>query len=98
MQTTDKTVQDDLTFDDLVELEPELGTLLREVEVVAKLLPPGARFCANACWYGYHGHRGIKPRLTELVGWGRPKGHGPKVLGTPRAYSIAYDRLYQALP
>jgi hypothetical protein len=54
----------------------------------------GPNFCANAVWYGYAGHRGIKPFLLGMVGWEA----GDERLRTEAAYDIAYDTIYEALP
>jgi hypothetical protein len=86
-----------MTFEELAELEPGLAELLREAEAVRELLPAGARFCANAYWYGYKGHRGMKKRLVELVGWLAPED-GPPELRTMSAYDTAYETIYEALP
>jgi hypothetical protein len=81
-----------LTWAAMVELEPMLGELLREVKAIRA--PEGERFCANEVWYGYNGHPGIKPRLCELVGWDAKH----PALRTIQAYDLAYDYLYDRLP
>lgn len=53
-------------------------------------------FCANAVWYGYHGHKGIKSRLVRLVGWEAQKSDS--VLHSCVAYDVAYETIYDALP
>ena len=84
-----------ITWDELTALEPRLLALLQEAEAIKddKRKPS---FCANAHWYGYGGHPGIKPRLLELVGWARPYGSA-ELRGT-RAYDVAYETIYDALP
>ena len=56
----------------------------------------GPGFCANAVWYGYRGHCGIKRRLVRLVGWGAEVAD--PVLRSPAAYDVAYRELYDPLP
>jgi hypothetical protein len=80
-------------FLELVKVEPGLGRLFEEAGSYRET--KSNVFCANAVWYGYPGHRGIKPRLLELVGWRR---RGDDRLGTCEAYDIAYHTIYQALP
>ncbi|MDP9471721.1 MAG: hypothetical protein M3Q71_13835 [Chloroflexota bacterium] len=82
------------TWEDLVEREPRLADL----RVAAERIRPtaDASFCANAVWYGYGGHLGLKPRLIRLVGWGA-QIHDP-VLRSSDAYDVAYQTLYHLLP
>ena len=83
-----------VTWGAVVALEPRLGALLREIRAVRRV---GERFCANARWYGYGGiEHGFKDRMSRLVGWERRCG--PPLLTTQRAYDVAYDTLYRALP
>lgn len=86
-----------LTWDSLVAMEPRLQTLLDEAKSVR---PDGATFCANAIWYGYGGHQGFKPRLSKLVGWERcpPCSTTVAPLASEKAYDIAYETIYEALP
>jgi hypothetical protein len=82
------------TWASLVAAEPRLGHLLREIRAVRAT---GDRFCANRVWYGYaNPRRGFKARMCALVGWDRE--HGPSELRTHRAYDVAYQTLYDALP
>jgi hypothetical protein len=81
-----------VTWRTLVRIEPALAAL--ETEIRALRPAPGERFCANGCWYGFRGHRGIKPRLERLVGW---DAVDPR-LATCQAYDLAYDHLYRLLP
>lgn len=94
MTNTNNPTAPALTFAHLVALEPELGDLLAEV---ASLKPdPSGHFCANAAWYGYQQRpSGFRKRLSQLVGH---LSGLDGVLGTSRAYDIAYQTLYQALP
>lgn len=84
-----------MTFDRLCELEPKLKSLADEASATRDDGTKEA-FCANAIWYGYFGHPGIKPRLLLLVGWERPDG--PDELLTTEAYDVAYDTIYNMLP
>ncbi|MDP9472344.1 MAG: hypothetical protein M3Q71_17025 [Chloroflexota bacterium] len=83
-----------LTWDDLVAREPRLADL----RVAAERIRPtaNASFCANAAWYGYGGHLGLKPRLVRLVGWG--SNHPDPALRTSAAYDVVYQTLYDLLP
>lgn len=86
---------DDLTWNQLCELEPGLLDLLAEVKSVKddKSKPS---FCANAVWYGENGHTSLKSRMSSLVGW-YAKSLDPRVR-SPRAYDLAVDNLYSKLP
>jgi hypothetical protein len=54
---------------------------------------PG-EFCANAIWYS-----DLKPRLVEMVGYSvMERKNVPDVLKSTKAYDVAYDRIYHALP
>src|SRR5262245_30960613 len=88
-----RSLPQDLTFADLVRLEPRLGQLLDRAR--AYHAKAGPKFCANAVWYGYFGRRGLRSQLQQLVGW---EADQEGVLGTSRAYDVAYRTLYQALP
>jgi hypothetical protein len=63
----------DLTFDDLVALEPALANLLTEAR--AFQANSDEILCANGAWYGYGGFPGLKPRLLTLVGSGHQEGN-----------------------
>lgn len=80
-------------FMELADLEPRLLDLLYE----ARSFKPAPKFCANEVWYGYRGSGfpGIKPRLSQLVGWFQSSGGK---LRTKEAYDIAYEAIYGALP
>ena len=80
-----------MTFDEIVAAEPRVGELMREAQAVKY---SGPKFCANAVWYGYSGHRGIKPRLETLVGWFAEN----KALTDNHTYDVAYQTIYDALP
>jgi hypothetical protein len=49
-------------------------------------------------WYGYNGHRGIKPLLVQIVGWDRRVKSDDPLLHSSRAYRVAYRTLYSLLP
>jgi hypothetical protein len=86
-------VKADSEWDDLVEREPGLATLLREAQSIS---PKHPDFCTNPVWYGYAGWPGLKPRLVRLVG--DLACREDPVLYTSHAYDVAYQRIYQALP
>jgi hypothetical protein len=82
---------------ELIKLEPRLKELYEEISAIKD--HGGEAFCANAVWYGYGSYRedgGFKSRLSQLVGW--HAGRVDKRLKSMDAYSIAYDKLYNALP
>jgi hypothetical protein len=84
-----------LTFKDLVALEPRLQPLLDEARSYHENTP--ADFCGNAVWYGYHDQaRGLKERMSRLVGYAVPRSVG--ILSTEDAYDVAYETIYEALP
>ncbi len=89
----DAILEKDLTWEKLVEIEPRLGQLLAEVRKV-KDDKQMAGFCANNVWFGNNRHHGFKPRMYVLVG--RASVH-PQ-LRSSTAYSMAYAKLYDALP
>lgn len=81
----------DVSWSELVRLEPRLKTLLQH----AKSYQGGEGFCANKVWYGGD-FLALRERMSRLVGWDRKTGYF--ILGTSEAYDIAYDKLYSALP
>ena len=85
-----------LTFEGLCELEPRLRALYNEVSAIKD---DGSKpyFCANHTWDEWNEETGnsFKGRVAELVGY-RRKEH--PVLGTSRAYRVAYHTIYDALP
>jgi hypothetical protein len=87
----------EITFDEIVALEPELQRLRNEARAIRD---DGSKsgFCANAIWYGHGEYEGLgfKPRLKCLVGWKRREG--PEVLKSSEAYYVAYRTIYKELP
>lgn len=77
-----------ISWDALVELEPDLGAML---EVARTLQPGGRRWCSNEIWGAV-----LKPRLLQLVGWSCLRRN--PALRSHEAYSTAYRRIYDALP
>ena len=73
----------------LVEREPELARLRRDVEAVRD--EDGAPFCANKVWYIH-----FKPRLKQLAGEGARRDD--PLLRSPEAYELARHTLYRLLP
>jgi hypothetical protein len=88
-----------LEFAMLAEREPRLWHLQAMAE---RIVDDGSMpyFCANAAFYGYGGYLGIKPLLSSVVGWGRPRTDGERDprLGTSRGYDVVYAELYRMLP
>jgi hypothetical protein len=78
-----------LSFDEICELEPRVGELLREVQAVKDT--GGESFCANDHWCL---PGGFESRLCRLVGWRAAKPE----LRNSECYDIAYDHLYVLLP
>jgi hypothetical protein len=76
-----------VTWEQLARTEPRLSKLRAEAMQVDG---SGEEFCANRVWY----HQ-FKQRLMPLVGWERA---AHPLLGTERAYDVAYEAIYQALP
>src|SRR5215472_1761839 len=76
-------------FEKLCAIEPRLAALLERARAV-KDDPAKPSFCANHIWY-----EELKPELTRLVGWRRKDN---PALGTPRAYDISYQIIYDVLP
>jgi hypothetical protein len=76
----------------LISYEPRLVELfLRAVaEVPAVRSDENARYCANNAWY-----MTLKPDLCELVGYSR---RPDLLLGTSKAYDVAYEVIYNILP
>jgi hypothetical protein len=74
-----------ITWAEITRIEPRLDALFEEARAV-KYDP---EFCTNRIWYEL-----FKPRLVHLV------GHEARDtrIGTMRAYDIAYDKIYNALP
>jgi hypothetical protein len=81
-----------LDWEDLVDLEPRLEQLERDIKYHAGQHRAG-RYCANRHWFGYTGV-GFKDRLLDLVGW-EAKG---SALRSSEAYDVAYHHLYAILP
>jgi hypothetical protein len=79
------------TWNELIKLEPLLAGLLEHAKRV-KDDPTRTSFCANDVWYGV-----LKPELVSLVGWASPNPSG-HVLASSKAYSVAYQKIYDALP
>lgn len=87
--------EEKITWELLCELEPRLLDLLDEVQSIKddKTKPS---FCANAIWYGYHGHSSIRNRMHMLVG-SKASGGDPR-LHDFRAEQVALHKLYDELP
>lgn len=81
---------------ELCSYEPRLLDYLRACQAVRDD-GLSESFCANEVWYGYHDYRdhGLKAVVEELVGWERA---GHPVLGTEKAYDVAYEVGYCVLP
>jgi hypothetical protein len=79
-----------ITWDELVELEPRLLDLEKDVKSV-KDDQSRESFCANDVWYGI-----FRSDLSSLVGR-YSRGNDAK-LRTPYAFEVAYNHLYELLP
>jgi hypothetical protein len=89
-------VDQSLTWNTLVELEPRLPQLYHRAKAI-KDHRRTKSFCANQVWYGTAYSGSLKDRLCVLVGWER-LGSGDPRLKTSEAYDLAYDKLYDVLP
>lgn len=89
-----------ITWQQLIELEPRLRDLLDTAKAIRDDSEE-PHFCANKLWYGSreNGHRepGLKDELLELVGMCSANKDHP-VLGSSRAYDVAYLTIYDVLP
>jgi hypothetical protein len=84
-----------ITWEELVQIEPRLQQLYQKVR---RIKDRGGRyFCANECWYGDDDHDGLKEEMQYLVGYLTPASCDPRIR-TMKAYSLAYSKLYNALP
>jgi hypothetical protein len=82
---------EDPTWEDMVAAEPGLARLLIEI------LDADAgdkNFCGVTAWYGRGGKEGFKMRLYWLAGF---RAHNHQ-LRSHRAYEVAVERLFDALP
>ena len=88
-----------VTWAQLVELEPRLGALYKEIRKVKddKTEPS---FCANAVWYGYGKYErgGFRRMVKNLVGYSTEPKQKDARLRSMEAHDIAYQKLYSALP
>jgi hypothetical protein len=82
---------EDPTWEDLAKAEPRLERLLAEVR---KADDGASRFCGVTAWHGCGGKPGLKMKAYRLTGFG---AHEPS-LRTMRAYEVATETLYGALP
>lgn len=78
-----------LTWEELVELEPQLDGLLFQVELSRPTPDEAEDFNYEVCWGRF------KQPLADLVGWHRR--HGDPALRTQAAYDVAYWKLWHAL-
>ena len=83
------------TWEELVELEPELAALERRAAEIRDT--GGAFFCANDAWFS------IKGRLAELLGvWRRPRkgesAQAARALADGGSFELVFERLYPLLP
>jgi len=81
-------VDDNITWQDMIEIEPELKRLYEKAKKENKPDLP-EDYCANEIFY-----KQLKPEIVKLVGWGARK----KELNSCRAYDKAYKKILNALP
>jgi hypothetical protein len=80
------------SWEQLIELEPRLDELRKEIELIEDDDPsPDTFFCANGTWKQL-----FLWRFLDLVGWSRKSGD-PR-LRTSAAYGLAHFKLYNLLP
>lgn len=77
-----------LSWEVIIAIDPFFYDLLREIQGVRA----GENFCANRIWFEIY-----KPAIVRRIGWHAPN-YAPEILKTVRAYEIAYEKLYSALP
>lgn len=87
-------------FRQLTVMEPELIKLWDECLYIRRnwdRSPSWQEWDRLAAWYGYPSSPfiGIKPRMSLLVGWGRPDRDD--ILGSRQAYDCAYRSLLDAM-
>jgi len=78
-----------MTWEELVELEPQLEGLLFEVEVSCPMPDEVEDFNFEGCWCRF------KQPIADLVGWHRRQGD--TTLRTQAAYEVAYWKLWHVL-
>jgi hypothetical protein len=83
------------TWERLVDLEPRLALLLKEVEAITD--DGGPCFCANQHFYGGR-PLSLKQKMMALIGHERLGDDCDPILKTSTAYDVAYEELYAALP
>ena len=80
---------ENLTFDEICRIEPELRTLARLARGEHKRARGSEFYCANAVWY-----QDLKPVLVRLVGWHARS----RELRSSAIYDLACDTIYRLLP
>jgi hypothetical protein len=85
--------EEEMTFDNLVRLEPRLAVLANEARGYREEAKYRRNFCANAVWYG---PGNLRSRLIRLVGWFST--HPDPAVCSSRAYKVAYETIYGLLP
>lgn len=83
-------------FQRLAALEPGLRQLFRRAVGLKAAAVFDPDFCANKAWYGRRDQPGLKASLRGLVGFKAHNDH-PELV-THRAYDVAYQTIYAALP
>jgi hypothetical protein len=93
-----------LSWKELVSLEPRLDALLQEARSYHQF--DTKDFCANDAWYRgpdwrektdeERRGRSLKGRMCNLVGFTRRPSH--PVLSTMKAFDVASETIYEALP
>lgn len=82
---------DRFDWGDLIKLEPRLTGLLGKIHRVSRR---ENECCCDDLWFGFSG---FKRELVKLAGWSAERWYIPE-LNTSRAYEVAYEKLYHALP
>lgn len=84
--------QKEAEWRELAELEPQLQKLYEEAKSYEDKSPDSYSY-VNGIFYDK-----IRPKVVKLVGWSqKDKAVNPQ-LTTSRAYDIAYEKIYNALP
>lgn len=80
-----------MRWTEIIKQEPKLEIIYQRARNHKKY--PNEVFCANAIWFG-HNCPSMRNEVEELVGWFCKK---PK-LTSSKAYDIATDKIFRALP
>lgn len=82
--------KNEITFSDLVDLEPRLEMLLKNV-IHHNIRKPGERYCPITAFYQYY-----HPKIFTLVGpWAKTEN---PILKMSAVYFLVHEKCWHALP